>query len=446
MKQILSQTIGFSLVMPPQNYERNAQYRKCIYTIALEYKDNILLFNTLTREMLSLDKSEYENIDNNHTLKEQLVAKYFLVEQNFDEKKLSQQISAFAKTLDRNKAITKFVIFPTMDCNARCFYCFEHGAKRNAMSAKTAMDTADFIIKKANGKKVSIQWFGGEPLYNIDAIDIISKHLNENNIEFSSIMISNGYLLDEKTALHAKEAWNLKRVQITLDGTKDIYNKIKNYIYKPNDDAFDRVISNIETALKNNIKITIRLNMDKDNQNDLCELTKYLCVKFKGYENLLSIYVWLLYDNRGAVKRIKSDEERCELTEHLLKLEDYIYERGFGLKGGPNEKITVNMCLADSDSSITVLPDGKIGKCDHYSDEKLIGDIYDEVIDTDVINMWKQVRDEVDLCAKCPLYPQCIKLKNCPEMGTFDCDAPEQKRLLSKLHHQMRYAYDKTVE
>lgn len=446
MKQILPQTQLFSFVAPTQSYSNAKIYRQSKYSVSLEYKDKILLFNTLTREMLVLNKKQYKDIKKNDFLLQELVKKYFWVENDFDEKKLSQQIVNFAKMFYKNDCITQFTIFSTMNCNARCFYCFEHGAKRYHMTNEIAYNVANFIIKKSCSKKVKLLWFGGEPLCNINAIDIICKSLKEANVEFKSKMISNGYLFDEKTAKHSKNNWNMNLIQITLDGTSEVYNRIKNYIYKPNNDAFDKVINNIESALKNDIRVLIRLNMDKNNSNDLFELTRFLCEKFKGYEDLLSIYVWMLYDDRGAVKRIKSNEERWNLTENLLNLENYIYGCGFGLKGSPQKNIAVNMCVADSDSTMTILPDGKIGKCDHYSDSKFIGDINSEIIDNQMVNMWKELREEVELCERCSLYPQCIKLKNCPELGTFNCDLPEQRRLLEKLYHQMRYAYDKYIE
>ena len=443
MINIISQASIVKLVLQKANFDHKKRYRLCTYTVILKYKEKILLFNTLTRELIALEKAEYKNIETDINLYKILIEKYFYVEENFDEKKISDQISNFAKVLSNKNNLTHFIVYPTMDCNARCFYCFEHGSKKYHMTDKIAEDVADYIINKSNGKEITIQWFGGEPLYNIKAIDIIVDKLVTNNIEFRSKMVSNGYLLTKDIVKRAKEKWNLNFVQITLDGTRNVYNRIKNYIYEPNSDAFDKVIDNIKTVLQNGIRVYIRINIGKNNCDDLFELVKYLCYEFKGFEKLLSIYGSLLFDNWGAVKTVKSFEERRELTDKLLQLENYAINRGFGLKGTPKTNVALNMCGADSDNNLTILPNGNIGKCEHYSEQNLLGNIYEDIIDESVVDMWKEHREEVELCEKCSLYPQCIRLKHCPDMGLHDCDIIDQKRQLSILFNQMKNAYDK---
>ncbi|MBP3801509.1 MAG: 4Fe-4S cluster-binding domain-containing protein [Clostridia bacterium] len=67
------------------------------------------------------------------------------------------------------------VIFTTLGCNANCYYCYENNLRNNKY--KMSKETADKIISlliKNNKKKISIGWFGGEPLYNEEIIDYIS--------------------------------------------------------------------------------------------------------------------------------------------------------------------------------------------------------------------------------------------------------------------------------
>jgi UTP--glucose-1-phosphate uridylyltransferase len=87
-------------------------------------------------------------------------------------------------------------------------------------------------------------------------------------------MTSNGYLFDEKLVTKAVHSWNLEDIQITLDGTENVYNKTKNYIYK-NTNAFKRVIDNIGLLLKAGVRVMIRLNIGEHNKEDLYELVKY---------------------------------------------------------------------------------------------------------------------------------------------------------------------------
>ena len=446
MKQILLPDQVFTMITSKPSYDQSKTYRQSKYVVNLEYKNKYLLFNTLTREMLAFDKHEFENFNKNKSIYALLVEKRFYVENVLDEKELYDQIAVVLNSINRVNSINDFIIFPTMECNARCFYCFEHGTKRYPMTDDTAYAVADYIINKSDGKAVNLQWFGGEPLCNTKAIDIICNRLKEVGLTFKSKMISNGYLFDCNMSQYAKENWNVNLIQITLDGTRDVYNRIKNYIYKTSDSAFDKVINNIESALNNGIRVLIRINIGKENDSDVTELIEFLCNKFKGYEKLLSIYFVLLFENSGIHKEGRSLTERHILTKSLLEKDEYVCKHGFGLKATPEKKIRTNCCIADSDSSLTILPDGRIGKCEMCSDSKLIGDIYHDDIDAEVVAMWKIRDPHVKLCDDCPLYPQCIKLKECNGFIVHECDSIEQNRLIATLHRQMRYAYDKALK
>lgn len=77
----------------------------------------------------------------------------------------------------------------------------------------------------------------------------------------------------------AKHKWHLRKIQITLDGTKDKYNQIKSYINKEHN-PFGRVLRNIREMLDNDIYVTIRLNLSLENYSDLVELVDYLADNF----------------------------------------------------------------------------------------------------------------------------------------------------------------------
>ena len=61
------------------------------------------------------------------------------------------------------------------DCNFRCRYCFaDEGAyhsKRESMSLETAKAAVDFLIQNSGNRKVlEMDFFGGEPLMNLDVL------------------------------------------------------------------------------------------------------------------------------------------------------------------------------------------------------------------------------------------------------------------------------------
>lgn len=448
MEQILQQAAIYSNIIGEQQPDDAIKYNIATFIAITEYDNKILLFNTLSREMIALKKREFDNLYNGvwNELYTILIKKRFLVPIQHDDYKLCNQIISVAKALDNNKNILKYVIMPTMECNARCFYCFEHGAKRYPMTNEVANDVANFILKNSDDQKISIQWFGGEPLFNTEPIDIISTRLKQEKINFESKMITNGYLFDQNMILKALNIWNLKTIQITLDGTEKVYNKTKNYIYKNELNAFERVINNIQLLVNHKIKVIIRLNLDNHNSYDLYNLINYIIERFEKQEDYISIYVWLLYDNRGSQKKINNIDDKIFLTDLLIKLEDYIEKSGFSLKSHPNAYLEYRACLADTDNSTIILPNGNLGCCDHHSDDEIYGSIYSDSIDYDVVNSWKIHHEHIELCKTCPLLPQCHKVAKCPEDGGYICDEHLQKHRINTLHRQMRNAYKDYIE
>ena len=141
----------------------------------------------MTKELLSLDAEEISSLDNedysvDDPIIVELIKKWFLVPVNYNEKKLSDQICALAKAVTLKPGINSCNIFTTTACNARCFYCFEAGAKKRTMTGETAISVADYIIDNCIDNKITLQWFGGEPLCNHKVIDIICNKLKEKNI------------------------------------------------------------------------------------------------------------------------------------------------------------------------------------------------------------------------------------------------------------------------
>lgn len=85
------------------------------------------------------------------------------------------------------------------------------------------------------------------------------------------------------------------------------------------------------------------------------------------------------------------------------------------LKGHNQLPSMVNhQCMADSDDSIVITPSGLIGKCEHFTDKKMIGSIFNESFDMLALNMWRERYERQNECYTCPHYPSCIRIKMCP--------------------------------
>ncbi len=423
------------------DYKQNINYRLSHYTIEKTTPHGTLLYNTLSCELILLNNEEAAILAKLPCpvpdCQKELVEALFLVPSDCDETRYCNQLKSKLHLLTWEEDITEYyTIFTTMDCNARCFYCFELGREHTYMTEETAKETADYIVSHCKGKPVGLSWFGGEPLLNYNVIDIIINELKRRNITYSSEMLTNGYLFDDLLIQKAKNDWNLDEIQITLDGTEEIYNKRKAYIYREGN-PYRRVISNIGKCLAAGFTVSIRLNVDSKNEADMYMLIDELANTFPE-TNKPFLYTHPIFDSFG--ENI-SNEKYKKLLKICYALTAHIHDLGLARNTLP-EIVPLRNCIAENDRGITITPDGFLGKCEHYTaEEYMIGDIRSDKKDAEKIQHWKEKFPMLPECLSCFYYPQCIRLKNCPFIPSF-CDAECQENTKLKLQQLMILAYD----
>ena len=434
--QIISPASEAVLKILKQFKSGGATYRPLHYCVEQPVEGGMLLFNLLTRELVLLTAEEYAHRDGLAELKD----RWFLVPEDAKEQEYADLVKwVLSNRQKKTKNITGYTIFPTTDCNARCFYCFELGRSRIPMNEETARKTVQYIKAHCGGEKVSIRWFGGEPLFNQMAIETICTGLREANVVYNSSMVSNGYLFHEETIKKAAEQWNLKWVQITLDGTEAVYNKTKAFIYKDGS-AYQKVLTNIGLLLDAGVIVQIRLNMDLYNAENLLELVEELSNRFSGKKGL-RVYAHHIFDGDKPMAGMHTDEEWEKRDAALQRLQEAIAACGLSGKGGISKNLKMNFCMADSGRSVTILPDGNIGLCEHFSESEFIGHIEQEGFDLAVVNSWKERIPEISECAACFTYPDCVQLKKCASGSV--CFRQLRQEQLRKTKQQMKNEYEK---
>ena len=447
MNVVREQIKSVKQVLSIQEVDSAKTYRPAAFCMLTEVDGQDIAYNTLTGEIAELTEKEAGLLREKEIAfceeASELVKKWYLVPVEHDDIQLSDEIEAFVKLFEKEDGISSYTIFPTMDCNARCFYCFENGRQKMPMSEQTAKDVVEYICKNApSDKKVKIAWFGGEPLYNARVIDIITSGLKEKGIEFASTIVSNGFLFNDELVSHAKNDWNLKQAQITLDGEEETYNTVKAYIDADGKNPFLVVTDNIEKLVLADIKVNIRLNMGEHNKEELFSLVEWLGKRFAG-EKKPNVYAHLLfeYEKTGV-----SVEKHIAAAKALSMLEQRCFELGFSHVEPVRKEVRLNHCMADSDRAITILPTGKLGKCEHYSDDEFVGDIYSGITDKAKVAEFAERVVPKELCNDCPAYPQCIRLKKCNTNVLAPCDVARRMLAKHKLEIQAKYTYRKLKE
>ena len=421
-------------VVELQNKINSKHYRWMNYIVQLSNNNGILVHNVLTKELLFVSQKEFGSLD----IQNYLISHWYMVPDDFDDMSFYYQILSFARLFKKNNNdIFHYTIYTTSDCNARCFYCFEKGIKKYPMSEQVTKDVVNYIITHCGNHKVKIRWFGGEPLYNYESIDYICNALKENGTDYESTMVSNAYLFDQEMVKKSVDLWNLKWIEITLDGTENVYNKTKSYIY--NDaNAYKRVLSNIKMLLKYGVTVEVRLNLTSHNANNLSELIDELSTEFYG-KNKFYIHPRFLYENTG----FKNDEKpdvKAMLQQICLNLEGKAAENGFALKSNLESRFKINCCMADNDSSVGILPNGDLCKCEHF-EGKIIGSIYSDTFDQSVLIKCRQRVKPIPECATCANLPNCYLLNVCVA-DAIKCNDYWRKTRLNRIKQQMLNTYN----
>lgn len=406
------------------NRIRRGQKRRLIKFCAIYDSDlGRAVYNPMTRSLVLMSNEEFEGIFNGNESEyiDFLIRSYTIVTEDFDDVAAMQHLRKHYEIPLDNKYlqghnIDEYTILTTTHCNANCFYCYEKGRGRIHMTEETAEKIGEFIIDHAPfDRAVQLRWFGGEPLYNAKVIDIIINKIKEVGMQYTSSITSNASLFNDNMIEKAVNLWKLQHVQVTIDGTEEVYNKAKNYT-KIGFNGYKKVIDNMGKLLDAGISVTVRMNLELYNADNLKELIHELSDYFRNYNNF-GMYVYPIFEE--GVPR--TEEHKKKLYAKLAEIEDVLAECNKLSGRSLFDSIRISHCMVDNGKAVLFAPTGEIGLCEHYSESEFFShvDNYDEK-DWNVIKDWKRVEEPLDICSTCSFFPDCLRCSKCVEL--HDCD------------------------
>lgn len=273
------------------------------FNIFFNRDNDIVAFNSRTLAIDLLDESEYSvlmNIekDNNEIqdIAKELYEKGYLIDDDCDEVKLIK----YRLNKERYSTNTiRLTIAPTMNCNFKCSYCYEHGSLINLdiMNEVTQERLIEFIDTKTEEcSELRIVWYGGEPLLAYEIIKTLSLRIidicKKKGIFYSATIITNGYLLDIYEYSDFYEL-NIVEIQVTIDGPKKVHDARR--MLKNGKETFSKIIDNV-VKFKDYFEMIIRINIDEDNYSYLDELIEVLEYK-KIFEPIINLSYVTDYSN-----------------------------------------------------------------------------------------------------------------------------------------------------
>lgn len=133
----------------------------------------------------------------------------------------------------KNGNYHEIVLMPTLDCNVRCWYCFETLKKGSHLSKNVQDSIFNYIVdifENKNANHLNFQLFGGEPLLYLKEevyplLLKIKNYIEEKGKTVNFSFLTNGICIDETYLSFFK---NLKATfQISIDGHRKKHNSIK---------------------------------------------------------------------------------------------------------------------------------------------------------------------------------------------------------------------------
>lgn len=324
----------------------------------------------------------------------------FIVNDNTNE---AQQLIKEWETKDAREDVMHVTINPTLNCNLRCWYCYEEHHAHTLMSEnviKSVFNLFKESLKQNKYKAYSLSFFGGEPLLCFNSV--VKPLLNNlallkpASVKISLHFTTNSTLLDG-TILEYLKPWS-PSFQIAIDGNEFIHNMVKSI---PNRSAYKIALENIHKLLNNHLKVGIRFNYTAKTLEtfiDVLSDIKSFSDEEKKHCNISFHRIW--QDNKIP---------DADLYTQLSELEDKFRQEHF-LVISHSTNIT-GRCYADKPNNITINYDGKIYMCTarEFNEENSEGILNSDgtIARNERYNKRMAIRFGNQQCQQCIIYPLC---------------------------------------
>lgn len=365
--------------------------------------ERILCFNTLRNKSILLTKKDFHALQNSlETIppKKYCVLKDngFLIDDDFDELAYIDEIHS--KSIDNS--VYDLTIMPTLDCNLRCWYCFEKHIKGSHLTTDISCSIEHFaqnILRNDTFSALKITMFGGEPLmYFKEEVFPLLKKIKDfatsikKKVYFN--FITNGVCIVEDTIPMFKELQ--ASFQISIDGYREKHNKVKKSLAIPQ--PYDVVMRAIHLLSESyDALINLRINYDDETLLHIDEVIKDLLdIKRKNIKVHLE-RVWQTRKTKGFVDLKKI------LDLFILNRFNVSY-LNFIRKGTP--------CKSSLNNQSVISYDGSIYKCTgrDFTSQLQEGRLIDGRIVWDENKLNKRmdiITYKNDKCLNCKFLPIC---------------------------------------
>lgn len=243
------------------------------YVVAIPGSDDCLVYNFNTGALMRLDQAQKLLFDLSPQFSQDRPAVKrwrelgFLADHDELEELKDQVRRRYTDYADRTDKVLRLTLHVTSLCNFDCPYCFQ--ARRSGHMSQEVQDQVvrftEAKLEQGGYERMTVDWFGGEPLLAADIIDGLGHRLMDvaaqHGAGFSSNIHTNAYLL-EQAMVDLLEGVNCRFAIITLDGYGSDHDKTRHL--HDGGATFDRIVDNL-AAIRTDMVLNIRSNLHEGN-------------------------------------------------------------------------------------------------------------------------------------------------------------------------------------
>ncbi len=343
-----------------------------------------------------------------------------------------------------NSSDMALTILPTRGCNFGCIYCYEQDRPNVLMNEQTEKAIVKFVCSNSNLKRLSVVWYGGEPLLNFDSMVRLTKMFKQLNIEYSAKIVSNGYLLTKEKADLMKDL-AIRNIQITFDGSEEIHNQRRFLL--GGQPTYRKIMDNLKYLLSINKEITIdiRTNIDRRNKDDYNKF--YQDFKSEINDKRVTMYPGFVSDllSSECVSPEFNISEGGYKAQFILDIFD---KYGIEIKSFL-PKYRRHSCVASKYFAFVVGPEGELYKCWRMvgNQKETIGNVNDGSFDMVKFSKYLIGADFTldSKCLQCEFITLCgggcplVRMRNKYEKISLNHCCPEKTHMeqLMELRYEM---------
>lgn len=236
-------------------------------------KDEFLLYNPMTKVVDIIDEEVAAGLSNLSSLPEDAVSLLKRHGHITDEPESERERSAYheyQEAYTRLSAAVHYYVIPTYNCNMRCIYCYQKDLRTEKKVISQKMLESFFKVAENNPPRM-ITLYGGEPLQKMTIPAVASLIRFCQKMDYNLSVCTNGLELKEVAPVEA-----FSHITVTLDGLAPVHNFRRP---SPRKESFTSVVEAVEYVIKKDVPVTLSINADLHNIDNLPEFADFLISK-----------------------------------------------------------------------------------------------------------------------------------------------------------------------